>query len=267
MKAIVLAAWYWTRMLPITKTIPKELLPIGTKPVIHYIIEWLVKSGIKDILIVTSQHKKALEDYFDKNYELEETLIKKWKTQALEAINQPKLMANFTFVKQKEQLWTWHAIMQARPRIQDDFFMVVYGDEIHHPKIYQEMIDLHNQSGQAVMFWKQVSPEDISKYGILDIQDNQIVDIVEKPPVHAAPSEYALFSPFIWPRRVLDLLTKTKPDKNTWEIYPRDAVKDVMQTEWVMPYISNYPMRDASGSPESWLQTNIEFAQNPDILK
>jgi UTP--glucose-1-phosphate uridylyltransferase len=103
------------------------------------------------MLIVTSQSKKALEDYFDKNYELEDTLMKKGKINELNAINEPKSLGNFIFVRQTEQKGTGHAILQARPWVHDEFFMVVYADEIHHPKIYSEMIDLHNKTGKSVI--------------------------------------------------------------------------------------------------------------------
>jgi UTP--glucose-1-phosphate uridylyltransferase len=266
MKAIILAAWHGTRMLPITKTIPKELLPVGNKPVIHYIVEWLSKAGINDMLIITSQSKKALEDYFDKNYELEDILTKKWKTDALKAINEPKDLGNFTFVKQTEQKGTGHAILQAKPWIQDEFFMVVYADEIHHPKIYTEMLDLHSKSGKSVILWKEVSPDEVSKYWILQIENNFITDIIEKPSQEEAPSNYALFTPFIFPRKLFDLLEQIQPDSNSWEVYPWDWVKHIMKTDWVVPYISTHPMRDASGNPESRLATNIAFANNPHIL-
>lgn len=266
MKAIILAAGHGTRMLPITKTIPKELLPVGNKPVIHYIVEGLSKAGIKDMLIITSQSKKALEDYFDKNYELEDILTKKWKTDALQAINEPKDLGNFTFVKQTEQKGTGHAILQAKPWIQDEFFMVVYADEIHHPKIYTEMLDLHHQSGKSVILWKEVDSDDVSKYGILKIENNFITDIIEKPSIQEAPSNYALFTPFIFPRKLFDLLEQSQPDAKSGEVYPRDAVKHIMKADGVVPYISNHPMRDASGNPESRLATNIAFANNPNIL-
>lgn len=218
------------------------------------------------MLIITSQSKKALEDYFDKNYELEDILRKKGKTEELKAINEPKSLWNFTFVKQTEQKGTGHAILQAKPWIQDDFFMVVYADEIHHPKIYQEMIDLHKQTQQSVILGKKVSPDDVSKYGILKIENNRITDIVEKPSPEQAPSNYALFTPFIFPRKLFDLLEDSQPDPKSWEVYPREAVKHIMESDGVVPYLSPHPMRDASGNPQSWLETNIAFMNNPHIL-
>jgi UTP--glucose-1-phosphate uridylyltransferase len=130
-------------MLPITKTIPKEMLPVGNKPVIQYIVEGIVGTGIQDIVMITSQGKRALEDYFDKNYELEELLRKKGKTEFLELINKPKTMANIVFARQNEQLGRTHAVYQAKKWVSDDFFMLCMGDNFFEPAFYAEMMDLH----------------------------------------------------------------------------------------------------------------------------
>jgi UTP--glucose-1-phosphate uridylyltransferase len=158
-------------MLPITKTIPKELLPVGNKPVIQYIVEGVVGAGIHDIVILSSQSKKALEDYFDKNYELEELLQKKGKSDLLEAINKPKNLARYSFIKQTEQAGTGHAILQAAPWINDDFFMVIYGDTIFHPDAFAEMIALHQQTGKSVMLVVEVPQQDVSKYGVIKMDE------------------------------------------------------------------------------------------------
>lgn len=144
--------------------------------------------------------------------------------------------------------------------------MVVYADEIHHPSIYKEMIELHQRTGKSVILGKEVAPEDVSKYGILRIENDFITDIVEKPAQDQAPSNYALFTPFIFPRKLFDLLEKSQPDPQSGEVYPWDGVKHIMNSDGVVPYISSHPMRDASGNPQSWLETNIAFMNNPHIL-
>lgn len=266
MKAIILAAGHGTRMLPITKTIPKELLPVGTKPVIHYIVEGLSQAWIKDMLIVSSQSKKALEDYFDKNFELEHLLEKKWKHEHLKAINEPKSLGNFTFVKQSEQKGTWHAIMQAAPWISDDFVMVVYGDTIYHPKIYQEMVDLHKTTGKGVMCLKEVAEENVRKYGIAHLEDDHFMDVIEKPSREEAPSNIAVFTPYIVPGKFLKLLMNTEPDTKSWEIYPWPALKQIMANKEMLGYVTEHPLWD-TGNPEAWLKANMEIGQNPDLLK
>ena len=265
MKAIILAAGHGTRMLPITKTIPKELLPVGTKPVIHYIVEGLSQAGIKDMLIVTSQSKKALEDYFDKNFELEHLLETKGKHKYLKAINEPKSLGNFTFVKQSEQKGTGHAIMQAAPWINDDFVMVVYGDTIYHPKIYKEMVELHKEFGKGIMCLKEVPEEDVSKYGIARLEDGYFIDVIEKPTKEEAPSNMAVFTPYIVPGRFLELLMGTEPDAKSGEIYPWPALKQIMANKEMLGYVTEHSIRD-TGNPESWLKANMEIGRDPDLL-
>lgn len=262
MKALILAAWFGTRMLPITKTIPKELLPVGNKPVIQYIVEGVVGAGIDEILILSSQSKKALEDYFDKNYELEELLKKKGKSDLLASINTPKNLARYSFVKQTEQLGTGHAILQAQPWIHEDFFMVIYGDTIFHPSAFQEMIALHQQTGKSVMLVVEVPQQDVSKYGVIKLDDDgHIIDIVEKPRPEYAPSNLIMYGIMILPKKIFWLLSRTPPDEQSGEIYPREAVGELMRERSLIPYICNHPTRDI-GSLESWIDANITFKQN-----
>jgi UTP--glucose-1-phosphate uridylyltransferase len=129
------------------------------------------------------------------------------------------------------------------------------------------MIDLHNKTGKSVILWKEVSPDEVSKYGILEITDWLITDIIEKPSKEDAPSNYADFSPFIFPHKLFDLIEQSTPDPKSGEIYPWEAVKHIMKTDGVVPYISTHPMRDATGNPKSRLETNIAFANNPKILE
>lgn len=170
MKAIIPAAGYGTRMLPITKTIPKEMLPVGNKPVIQYIVEGLVSAGIEEIAMITSQGKMPLEYYFDKNYELEEQLKMKNKKDLLDQINAPKTMANYVFMKQKEQLGLPHAIREARYWMDDDFFFVTVGDQFGESAIYREMVDLHKITKQPIVQLAQVPLEEVSKYGVVKIE-------------------------------------------------------------------------------------------------
>ncbi|MCS6983052.1 MAG: sugar phosphate nucleotidyltransferase [Candidatus Absconditabacterales bacterium] len=260
MKAVILAAGHGTRMLPITKTIPKELLPVGNKPVIHYVVQGLAKAGISDIIIVTSSSKKALEDYFDKNYELEDMLKKKEKYEFLSAINEPKNLANICFVKQSEQLGIGHAMLTAKPWISDDFFMLVYGDSIYHPAIFSQVLDLHHHTGQMVMSLKHVPKHDVSKYGIVQIHDDHIIDFVEKPAPDNAPSTLASFSPIIYHRDIFDHLAKTGLDPRLGELYPRPGLLAMIPTYGLRPAISDQPIWD-TGNPHAWLAANNDLAR------
>jgi UTP--glucose-1-phosphate uridylyltransferase len=134
-------------MLPLTKTLPKELLPVGNKPVIQYIVEDLVKVGIHDIIMVTSSHKIALEQYFQDAPYLEDLLARHGKQELLDAINKPKTMARYTFVRQEEQLGTAHALLQAKHLLDDgEPFMVVFGDMVFPPNMYEGMIKKYQQT-------------------------------------------------------------------------------------------------------------------------
>lgn len=260
MKAIILAAWFGTRMLPITKTIPKELLPVWNKPVIQYAVEWLSEAWIKDILMITSQWKKALEDYFDKNYELEDLLKKKWKLDLLELINKPKELANYVFIKQAEQLGTWHAVLQTRPRMDSSYFIVVYWDAIYPPEMFKDMIELHQQKKCPVVVVHEVPKEEVHKYWVIELDGDKLKRIVEKPKTEDAPSNLVSNWVFILPREIFPILQKTLPDKKSWEIYLPDAIIK-LTTIMDIYTLKVRPFRDV-WSPESLLKANVHFSQN-----
>ncbi len=226
MKAILVAAWRGTRMLPITKTIPKEMLPIWDKPVIQYIVEDIVNANIQDILMITSQQKKALEDYFDKNYELEDLLEKGGKTEFLNLINKPQNLANYTFIKQTQMLGTGHAVKIAQPRITDDYFMVIFSDCIYPPQMFNQMIEQFNKNPQPILACHQVPKEEVYKYGIVSTNDkDQVLDFVEKPTVEEAPGNLIRNWVAILPKEIFQKIDQVKTDSRTWETNLPDAIK------------------------------------------
>ncbi len=259
MKAIIAAAGYGTRMLPVTKSIPKELLPVGSKPVIQYIVEGIVKANIKDILIITSAGKQAIEDYFDKNYELEEILRKKGKTELLDEINKPKYLANYSFVKQKKQLWFAHAVLETAPWVNDDYFLLTVWDEIFQPEVYKEILDIHKKTKWAVIGLQEVDQKDIHKYWIADIKNDKIVEIVEKPSLYEAPSNLRIIGIYILPKKIFSIIEKLKLDEKTGEILLTDAIEILMKEDVVYPYLTKYKTWDI-WTPEKWLKANIEIA-------
>ncbi len=266
MKAVITAAGYWTRMLPITKTIPKELLPVWNKPVIQYIVEWLVKNNIKDIIIVTSQWKEAIENYFDKNYELEELLKRKWKEKLAKQLEQIKFLANFCFVKQKKQLWFAHAILEAEPWINDEYFILTVWDTIFDEKIFKEIINIYNKTKSTIIALKEIPKEETYKYWVVKIENWQITDMIEKPNPQEAPSNLIMIGVYILPKKIFNIIKQTPIDKNKWEILLPDSLKLLMkQWEKIYPYITKYPVWD-TGTPENWLKANIEiFKQSQTI--
>ena len=260
MKAIIPAAGYGTRMLPITKTIPKEMLPVGNKPVIQYIVEGLVSAGIEEIAMITSQGKMPLEYYFDKNYELEEQLKLKNKKDLLDQINAPKTMANYVFMKQKEQLWLPHAIWEARYWMDDEFFFVTVGDQFGESNIYREMVELHRTTGQPIIQLAEVPLEEVSKYGVVKIEGDEIVDMIEKPKPEDAPSNLISQGLYILPKDFFKAVEQTPMDETKGEIIMPDVLLNLRTMGYkLIPYISHHKMWDV-GSTELWLQTNNELA-------
>lgn len=261
MKAIIPAAWYGTRMLPITKTIPKELLPVWNKPVIQYIVEWLASGWIKDICMITSQWKQALEDYFDKNYELEEILKKKWKIELLKEVNKTKNLANISFVKQKEQLGLPHAVLSAKAWVTWDFFILVLGDMIFSPAIYQDMLDVYRQYRQPVILLQEIPMEEVYKYWVAKIEDGKIIDMVEKPQPSQSPSNLMMPGMYILPRETFEIIEKTPINEKLGEIVMPEVLETLMKKYDIIPHVTKHKIWDV-GNPENWIKANIEIYES-----
>jgi UTP--glucose-1-phosphate uridylyltransferase len=244
-------------MLPITKTIPKEMLPVGNKPVIQYIVEGLASAGITDMIMITSQGKSVLEDYFDKNYELEEILHKKGKEEFLAMINKPKELANIAFVKQKEQQGWTHAVYQAKSRVQDEYFIMSMGDNFFEPAFYQEMIALHEKTGLPVYAVQERPREEIHRYGVVKIDDGYITSMVEKPAREDAPSNLIMIGVYIFPKIFFDAFEHTQMEGNG-EYSVTDFFAYMFARSKAVPYLSTYKFRDV-GTRELWLEANISI--------
>lgn len=259
MKAVLVAAWFGTRTLPITKSIPKELLPVWDKPVIQYVIEDLVKNGIDDIMIITSVWKKALEDYFDKNTELEDMLEKKWKLDILELVKKPRTMAKYSFVRQSEPLGTAHALMQVQPWIDDDYFIVIFPDAVYPPNMFELMLKKHKETGWSVIMVHEVDPDKVSNYGVVKLDWDKIVDMVEHPKVDEAPSNLINNGVYLLPKKIFSLI-KEVPISAKWEYFLPDAIKLLAQQESVYA-VKVQPYRDV-GSIELWQKANVKLYQD-----
>ncbi len=189
MKGVIVAAGYGTRFLPVTKTVPKELLPVGTKPSIAYIVEEFLASGIEDIVIISSRRKKALEDYFDREVELEELFRREGRADKLELVAPAR--ARFSFVRQAEMRGTGHALLQVKPWVGNDSCIVAYPDDLHIGRIplARQLMDLNAATGKAVLA-TILEPGDVSRYGVVDPAPDGIGvrGFVEKPPRGSEPS-------------------------------------------------------------------------------
>ena len=258
MKAIIAAAWYWTRMLPITKSIPKEMLPVWTKPVIHYIVEALSNSWIKDILMITSAGKEALENYFDKNYELEETLRKKWKYDKLEELDKIKNMANICFTRQKEQLGFAHAVLSAKEWVKEDYFFLTVGDTIFEEKIFKDMLEIHLKTHKPVIALKEIPWNEVEKYWVVEIKNNKIISLIEKPSKEEAPSNLIIVWAYILPKKIFEVIENLPINEKTGEILLTEALSEIMKEDEIIPYICDGKVYD-TWNPQAWLKANLEI--------
>src|SRR3989344_491820 len=206
-KAIIPAAGFGTRFLPQTKAMPKEMLPIVDKPVIQYVVEEIVNSGITQIIIITGWNKRSIEDHFDYPFELEKRLEQAGKEKQLNEVRRIADMANFIYVRQKGPYGNATPVLCAKNVIGNEPFAVLWGDEFIHatPPRLKQMIDVYEEYGQPVISGVRIkSKKDLSRYGIAKVKavkDNvyQILEIVEKPDPENAPSDLAAIGAYILP--------------------------------------------------------------------
>ncbi|GAA0319329.1 UTP--glucose-1-phosphate uridylyltransferase GalU [Bacillus carboniphilus] len=274
-KAIIPAAGLGTRFLPATKAQPKEMLPIVDKPTIQYIVEEAVASGIEDIIIVTGRGKRAIEDHFDKSYELEETLVKKGKIEQLEEVQGISNLANIHYIRQKEPLGLGHAIACASRFIGDEPFAVLLGDDIvHSPEkpCLKQLIDVYERYNSSVIGVQQVSDEDVSKYGVISMRNGEIDrnsyhidDLVEKPKREDAPSNYAIMGRYILRPEIFEILEKQTPGAGG-EIQLTDAIKSLNEKQMVVAYNFDGVRHDV-GDKFGFIKAQVEFALEREDLK
>ncbi|MDT0161591.1 UTP--glucose-1-phosphate uridylyltransferase GalU [Bacillus sp. AG4(2022)] len=267
-KAIIPAAGLGTRFLPATKAMPKEMLPIVDKPTIQYIIEEAVASGIEDIIIVTGRGKRAIEDHFDKSYELEETLVKKEKFELLEEIQDISKLANIHYIRQKEPLGLGHAIGCANRFIGDEPFAVLLGDDIvYSPEKpgLKQLIDVYERYNSSVIGVQPVAEEDVSKYGVISIGRGEmepgvfgIDDLVEKPKREEAPSNYAIMGRYILRPEIFEVL-ENLPSGAGGEIQLTDAIKRLNEQQMVVGCEFKGERHDV-GDKFGFVRATVEFA-------
>ncbi|MDK2800365.1 MAG: UTP--glucose-phosphate uridylyltransferase [Clostridiales bacterium] len=271
-KAIIPAAGLGTRFLPATKAQPKEMLPIVDKPTIQYIVEEACASGIEDIIIVTGRSKRAIEDHFDKSYELESELQKSGKDDLLELVQNISNMANIHYIRQKEPRGLGHAIYCAKSFIGNEPFAVLLGDDVVDAEIpcLKQMIDVYNEYKTSILGVQKVPDQDVSKYGIVNckhVEDRvyKVKDLVEKPKKEEAPSNIAILGRYIITPRIFEFLEKTAPGAGG-EIQLTDALKELSKSEAMYAY-DFIGRRYDVGNRMGFLEATVEFALNRDDLK
>jgi UTP--glucose-1-phosphate uridylyltransferase len=264
-KAVIPAAGLGTRFLPATKASPKEMLPLVDKPLIQYAVEEAVASGIEDIIIITGRGKRAIEDHFDRSFELEENLKGSGKAQLLKDIQDISRLANFCYVRQPEALGLGHAVLCAQHLIGNEPFAVVLGDEVIDAKTpaLAQLIQMFDSGNGAVLGVQKVRLEEVSHYGIVDTQKiadglHRIVDLVEKPAPAQAPSRYAIIGRYVLSPEIFSILARTAPGKNR-EIQLTDALRQLVQeTPSYAKEIAG--QRYDAGDKLGFLQATVEFA-------
>ena len=267
-KAVIPAAGLGTRFLPATIAQPKEMLTIVDKPVIQFVVEEAVESGIKDILIITGRSKRAIEDHFDPSYELEEMLQRKNNEELLLTLDRISNLANIHFIRQRRQRGLADAIYQAKTFIGDEPFAVLLGDTIidssdEKTHNLSKMASLYEETGKSVVALERVSKAQISRYGIaggkmLDKQVMEIDELVEKPDLVDAPSNLAIASRYIFATGIFSLVEKTKPGVNG-EIQITDSMKFLAEAGEILGYIISGRRHDI-GNKVDFVKTNLDFA-------
>ena len=265
MKAVIPAAGLGTRLLPMTKNSPKEMLPIVDKPAIQYVVEEAVNSGIDDIVIVTGRGKEVIENHFDVAYELEKVLEERNEEEKLNEIRRISQLADIFYVRQRLPLGLGHAVYMARKHVGNEYFALLLGDDIilaRKPCIKQ-LMEIHEKYGASVIAVQKVERKDVSKYGIVDYEEVEkgvyrIVDIVEKPSLEEAPSDMAVMGRYILHPSIFSFIEKTKPGKNN-EIQLTDALKLMLKEHEIYAYEFEGKRFDVGGKLD-WLKINIEIA-------
>ncbi|GAW95757.1 MULTISPECIES: UTP--glucose-1-phosphate uridylyltransferase GalU [Colwellia] len=280
MKAVIPVAGLGTRMLPATKAIPKEMLPIVDKPMIQYIVNECVAAGIKEIVLVTHSSKNAIENHFDKSFELETTLENRVKRQLLEEIQAicPKGVT-IMHVRQGEAKGLGHAVLKARPIIGDSPFVVVLPDVILDDATSDlktenlaAMLARFNEVGHSQIMVEPVPMAMVSNYGVADCEGHQLAPgesksmtaIVEKPPVDEAPSNLAVVGRYVLSEKIWDLLEFTPPGAGD-EIQLTDAIAMLMKLETVEAFHMTGKSHDC-GSKLGYMKANVEYGlRHPEL--
>ncbi len=264
-KAVFPAAGLGTRFLPATKAQPKEMLPLVDKPVIQYVIEEAVASGIESIIVVTGRGKSSIEDHFDIAFELEQLLRQRGKLDELRQMRAIANMVNISYVRQKEPLGLGHAILVARDLVGDEPFAVFLGDDIIHARTpaMRQMMKVFAARRGSVLAVERVSRARTASYGIVDARSiggrlHRVSDLVEKPPPEEAPSDLAIIGRYILTPEIFDHLEETKPGSGG-EIQLTDGLRSLLGQQPIYAYQFSGTRYD-TGNKLGFLQATVEFA-------
>jgi len=270
-KAVIPAAGLGTRFLPVTKSMPKEMLPLIDRPAIHYVVAEAVASGIDDIIIITGRGKRAIEDYFDNSPELEMYLKDNHKDSQLKVLQDISSLADIHYIRQKEPKGLGDAVLTAEKHINNEPFAVLLGDDIimNSTPCTKQLIDVFQKYGKSTIAIEKILPEKISSYGI--IKGNKlenglysIEDIIEKPEVEEAPSNLGAIGRYIFNPEIFDCIKETSLGHGH-EIQLTDAIRILKESQKVYTYPFKGKRYD-TGDKEGYVKAIIDFAlMNPEI--
>lgn len=271
--AVIPAAGLGVRFLPLTKSQPKEMLPIVDKPAIQYVVEEAAAAGITDLLVITGRGKRAIEDHFDRNFELDYSLTRKEKFDELEKLEEIESLANIHYIRQRDALGLGHAISVAKPHVGNEPFAVMLGDDImvDDAKLLKRMINDFEDKNASIVALMEVELEEISSYGCAEIVGTdspvdcvEVKAFVEKPEVEEAPSNLAVSGRYIFTNSIFDALAETKPGHGG-EIQLTDAMSKLSTREKIFGRIFNTGRFDI-GQKVDWLLANVEMALHREDL-
>ena len=270
-KAVFPAAGLGTRFLPATKASPKEMLPLVDKPMIQYVVEEAVASGIESVIIVTGRGKTAIEDHFDVSFELESLLRERGKSEDLQAVRDISDLATVSYVRQREALGLGHAVLQARDVVGDEPFAVMLSDDIIDAEVpaLKQLIDVYEKYDAPVVGTMRVAGPAISRFGVLDVEEvsegvYKIKDMVEKPPFAEAPSDLAIIGRYILTPDIFAEIEHTAPGA-IGEIQITDAMRSLLKKR---PFyaVRFEGVRHDAGDKLGFLIANVELAlKRPDL--
>ena len=270
-KAVIPAAGLGTRFLPATKSQPKEMVPVIDKPTIQYVVEEAVGAGITDILVITGRGKRAIEDHFDRNFELEFYLEQGKKNEELEQVQAISEMADIHYIRQRDPLGLGHAVSVARQHVGSEPFAVLLGDDImvDDSKLLRSMLDCYERYGRSVVAVLEVAREDIKNYGCVSpeaVEEDlvRIRSIVEKPKPEDAPSNLAVIGRYVFTPEIFDALDRITPGAGG-ELQLTDAISLLLETQTVFGYTFETGRYDI-GKKIDFLRATVELAlDRPDL--
>ena len=268
-KAVIPAAGLGTRFLPVTKAVPKELLPILDKPMLQYVVEEAVEAGIQEIILVVSPGKESIAEYFQPREDLELRLRESGALDLAAKVHQASNLAQVSFVIQEQPLGLGHAVLMAREAVAAEPFVVILPDDIivHSPGALAQMLEIYDRCDGGVMAVETVGWESVQNYGVVDVEKQggrvgRVKGVVEKPPRDQAPSNLAIVGRYILPPAVFDCLERTEPGA-LGEIQLTDGLLLLLQTHQLYSY-EFLGRRFDGGRPLGLLRAALEFALDRD---